>query len=68
MVSTDSGEEILESTMMAKLEQAITTARERLAKHDNYIGQKEMRTRVLIIDEILRGFGMGGYRSRVSSN
>lgn len=57
MVSTDSGEVILESTMMAKLEQAITTARGRLVKHDEYVGKKEMRTRVLIIDEILRGLG-----------
>ena len=57
MVSTDSGEVTLESAMIAKLEQAITTARERLEKHDKYIGQKETRTRVLIIDEILRGLG-----------
>ena len=36
---------------------AITIARERLREHEEYIGEKETRTRVLIIDEILKGLG-----------
>ena len=32
---------------------AITIARERLRKYEDYVGGKETRTRVLIIDEIL---------------
>ena len=55
MVSTDSNEKTLESTPTAKLKQAITTAQERLTKHNQHIGEKETRTRILIIDEILRG-------------
>ena len=57
MVSTDSGEVTLESALTVKLKQAIKTARERLTKYDQYIGEKEIRTRILIIDEILRGLG-----------
>ena len=55
MVNTDNEEVALESTSRDKLKQAITIARERLEKYDRYIGEKEIRTRVLIIDEILRG-------------
>ena len=55
MARIDSGEVALESTLTDNLKQAITVARERLAKYDKYIGGKETRTRVLIIDEILRG-------------
>lgn len=36
---------------------AITIARERLREHGEYIGEKEVRTRVLIIDQILRELG-----------
>ena len=36
---------------------AITIARERLRKYEDYVGGKETRTRVLIIDEILKGLG-----------
>ena len=57
MVNTDSGEVALESALRDKLKQAITIARERLEKYDRYIGEKEIRTRILIIDEILRGLG-----------
>ena len=55
MVSTDNSEVDLESTSRDKLKQAITIARERLEKYDRYVGEKEVRTRVLVIDEILRG-------------
>ena len=54
---TDSGEVNLELDLMAKLKQAIETVRERLIKYDQYIGEKEIRTRILVIDEILRGLG-----------
>ena len=55
MARIDSGEVALESILTDNLKQAITAARERLAKYDKYIGEKEARTRILIIDEILRG-------------
>ena len=41
----------------AELCNAITIARERLREHEEYIGEKEVRTRVLIIDQILRELG-----------
>ena len=41
----------------AELCSTIEVVRERLRKHEKYIGEKETRTRVLIIDELLRALG-----------
>ena len=57
MVGTGNNEEVSETNLTIKLEQAIKTIRDRLIKHGTYIDEKETRTRVLIIDEILRGLG-----------
>ena len=57
MARIESAEVALESILTDNLKQAITVAQERLTEYDQYIGEKETRTRVLIIDEILRGLG-----------
>ncbi len=43
--------------LTAKLEEAVTTARQRLMKFDEYVRVDETRTRMFIIDEILNGLG-----------
>ena len=45
------------SDSSAELCDAIDIARVRLSEYEDYVGEKETRTRVLIIDEILKGLG-----------
>ena len=45
------------SILTAELEEAVTTARQRLMKFDKYVRVDETRTRMFIIDEILNGLG-----------
>ena len=57
MVRKGHNETAQESILRATLEEAIKTARLRLLNHDKYLGGDETRTRVLIIDEVLKGLG-----------
>ena len=40
-----------------RLEEALTKARQRLWSHDEYLSEDETRTRVVVIDEVLKGLG-----------
>lgn len=47
----------MQSALREKLEKAIEIARERLSTHSEYLNGHETRTRVLVVDELLRGLG-----------
>ncbi len=57
MDEIDQTEADLVSDSTDELCEAIIIARDRLREHEEYIGERETRTRVLIIDEILKGLG-----------
>ena len=57
MIRKGHNETAQDSMLRPKVEEAIKTARLRLMKHDEYLGGDETRTRVVIIDEVLKGLG-----------